>query len=476
MKPLILPFKTPLGYYFYETQRNEIVAVNNELYNHIKMIMDEQQENIPNTNQIAEMQFNELVSFGYMAPPHIKNLEHPATGILDVLLERKVDRVLLQVTQRCNLRCQYCVYSEVKNPNTRSHAANAMNFQTAKKAIDFYAKHSIDEEEKAIGFYGGEPLLEFELIKKIINYANELFEGKDIIYSITTNGTLLNDDIIEFFVKNDMNITISLDGPKLIHDKNRKFANGKGSFDIVLQNLVKLKERSTKKIPFGINMVIDPDNDYEETIKLFEHPVMEGVNISTALVEEDGISKAFNSNYYTKFEYDLFLGIVNYFRGKNLKSSNMLIQQELEQMMDGVNRFKKSLLFDTAAPSGPCIPGKMRLFIDCFGNLFPCERVSETNPNMKIGTLDTGFDVHQANELLNISKLTEADCKECWAFSLCSACGKYAESNNSLCATKRLAYCSKSRNMAFLKILGKTLEYENGKHERKICSVKERTV
>lgn len=329
-----------------------------------------------------------------------------------------------------------------------------MDFETAKKAVDFYAQHSVDAQEKAIGFYGGEPLLNFEVIKRVINYANSVFRGQEIIYSITTNGTLFTDEIIEFFVKNNVKITVSLDGPKKIHDLNRKFKSGKGSFDIVLNNLNKLK-KAYKESPFSISMVIDPDNNYDDIIKIFGEPVLKNINTIFSIVEENETTKPYSDDFYAKFERDLFLGYVSYFRDEEKKINNKIIAQEIAQLNNIDDSFKTRILFEKTAPAGPCIPGKMRLFIDCYGNLFPCERVSETAKDMKIGTIDTGFDIDKINKLLNISKLTEEACKTCWAFSLCSVCAKYAISNNSLCAKKKIAQCAYAKNVAETKLLGK---------------------
>lgn len=474
MKPLILPYKTPIGFYFYETQRNEIVVVNEELYKYICDLMADEMSEDSSASENTLKEYGELVSAGYLKSSYIRDIEHTVTPLLRVALDRKLERILLQVTQNCNLRCDYCVYSESKNLNTRSHSQNFMTFETAKKAIDFYVAHSIDSEEKTIGFYGGEPLLNFKLIKEAIEYANKVFHGCDLRYSVTTNATLLNDEIIDFFIENDVQITVSLDGPKSIHDLNRHFANGSGTYDIVINNLKKLKEKSTSDIPFTISMVIDPDNDYAEIVKIFDVPVMDKISGAIAIVEENEVTKTFTPDYYSKFEKDMFWGLLNEFRERKAGSQSLVVRQQIEQMMEITDQFKTNILPLTAAPAGPCIPGKMRLFIDCFGNLYPCERVSETADVMKIGTVNTGFDLDKIYKLLNIAQLTEKECKNCWAFQQCSVCAKYAIFNNAFCKEKKILRCKTSKNNAYMKILQKTLLYENQCHERKMYNTKGR--
>lgn len=117
-----------------------------------------------------------------------------------------------------------------------------MSFELVKRGIDFLYNHSMNCEVVNVAFYGGEPLLEFELIKKSIEYAKEIFRTKKIIFSLTTNAVLLTDAMMRFFRENDVLLTVSLDGPQNIHDKSRIFANGKGSFEIVYRNLCYFKE------------------------------------------------------------------------------------------------------------------------------------------------------------------------------------------------------------------------------------------
>ena len=139
-----------------------------------------------------------------------------------------------------------------------------MTWETAKKAIDFLREHSVDSPEVNIGFYGGEPLLEFPLLKKAVEYSEQQFEGKKLTFNITTNGTLLNDEMIYFFQDHDVSLMISLDGPKEINDKNRVFANGKGTFDTVAKQISRIREIAPQYgAKLQISMVMDPSNDFD---------------------------------------------------------------------------------------------------------------------------------------------------------------------------------------------------------------------
>ncbi len=183
-KPLINHFKTPLGYYFYETNRNEIVVVNEKLYKYIDAIMNDNEKEIQQTEHEIVQQYNDLVDCGYFSTHRVKEIKHPETDNLELLLERKIDSITLQVTQNCNLRCSYCVYSENDYTSQRSHSEKTMSLETAKKAVDFFFAHSIDTKKPNISFYGGEPFLSLELIKQSVDYAKKYLKDESLLLQL----------------------------------------------------------------------------------------------------------------------------------------------------------------------------------------------------------------------------------------------------------------------------------------------------
>ena len=162
-------------------------------------------------------------------------------------------QMILGVTEECNLACRYCVFSDVYS-NTRNSSPKKMTIQTAKKALDYYMQ-LLEEGKKynpvrdpSLGFYGGEPLLNFDLIRQSVTYLLETYPDEKISYHITTNGTLLTDEIIDFLIKNRFSISISLDGPENEHDRNRVYANGKGTFKDVIKNIKKIRDLHYEKL------------------------------------------------------------------------------------------------------------------------------------------------------------------------------------------------------------------------------------
>ena len=158
-------------------------------------------------------------------------------AVLGTMYQRALRSIILQVIQSCNFRCTYCPYTN-NTGDERTHSSKRMSLSTAQKAIDFLHNHSIDSEVIVIGFYGGEPLLEFPLIRNIMEYSKKVFEGKNIIFTITSNASLLSNESMSYLNDNNVFLMISLDGPKSLNDTHRVFANKENStFDTVIQKL-----------------------------------------------------------------------------------------------------------------------------------------------------------------------------------------------------------------------------------------------
>ena len=467
MVPLALPIRTPLGYYIYDANCNEILKVSNELFDYIKNLLADHQ-NCEFASASCEADYSSLQEAGYLLPSMVKQIVHPATAISEILLDRSLGQLTLQVTQRCNLRCKYCIYSEDLNCNQRSHSQNTMTFETAKKAIDFYRLHSIDTNRAVIGFYGGEPLLAFPLIKDVVAYAKEVFVGKEIAFDMTTNATLLTDEVIDFLLENEFLLTFSIDGPQRVQDKNRVFPNGLGSYDTVISNIRRLYKKDEKRLEHaGINMVVDSTQSYSELLRLFDERELENVNLTYSLVEKDGVTLAASDDFIREYNYDSFISFWDYMRDHTLEGANKFMSNKINSLCTDAKFFKMSKLHSVTAPGGPCIPGKQRLFVNCFGDLYPCERVNE-NSCMRVGTLDTGFNMDQVKYILNVGQLTPEECKKCWAFSLCDICAKKVDDGQKLSPSLRRIACRETKETAFYKIREKILLYENESHLQKI--------
>ena len=147
----------------------------------------------------------------------------------------EVKALCLHICHDCNLRCRYCFADEGAYHSRREF----MSLETAKKAIDFLIANSGERRVLETDFFGGEPLMNFDVVKETVYYAKAeaAKRGKKFLFTLTTNGLLLKDDVAEFLNEEMENVVLSLDGRKEVHDAVRKTVNGKGSFDYVIENL-----------------------------------------------------------------------------------------------------------------------------------------------------------------------------------------------------------------------------------------------
>lgn len=156
-----------------------------------------------------------------------------------------VKAICLHVAHTCNLNCSYCFAAQGKYHGERA----VMSLETGKRAIDFLIENSGSHKNLDIDFFGGEPLMNWEVVKQLVEYGREQekLHGKNIRFTLTTNGVLLNDEVIDFCNKEMHNVVLSLDGRPEVHNRFRKDYNGVGSYEKILPNFLNfLKKRGNK--------------------------------------------------------------------------------------------------------------------------------------------------------------------------------------------------------------------------------------
>lgn len=441
-KTIILPFDLNGNKYFYDLNKDAITLVSEKAYE----LLSESNDNYKNNNELES-----LKKQGFLSMSQLEMIDHPAMTILNELLERKVGRVCLQITQKCNFRCDYCVYSG--NYYDRSHSNKEMSWDIAKKSIDFMLSHSADANAIDVSFYGGEPLLNPDLITKCMEYTLKKAEGKLVSFHVTTNGSLLTDEIIEALLKSNSKITVSLDGPKEIQDKNRKTICGEGTFDLVFDNIKqKLEKYPNLYNIMGFNMVMDPSRSIKPIIDFLkkEKALFSRMNLNTAVIVDDWrkeplvYSERFMEQWkYGEFRYMLFLLNRLSVENMDLKIFSGAFFRLIQFAKE--TRQKKGPIKKYDHHTGPCVPGQLRLFVDVEGNFFPCERVSESTNDMIIGNIETGFDIEKVKKLLNIGELTKNECKDCFAFRHCVVCATMADEAGKITREKKLHACQISK-------------------------------
>ncbi len=181
----------------------------------------------------AKTEIERLKSDGVLFAPQVKAELPPFNPVIKAMC--------LNVSHNCNLACEYCF----ADGGTYNDERKTMSYDTAKAAIDMLVEMSGTRRNLEVDFFGGEPMLDFEVVKKTVLYARsiEMERGKNFRFTITTNAYRLNDEDIDFFNEQMYNVVISIDGRKEVHNRVRKTVGGKDSFDDVIKNALRFKER-----------------------------------------------------------------------------------------------------------------------------------------------------------------------------------------------------------------------------------------
>lgn len=399
--PIIKPFIVDNSFYIYDTYYNHIVKVNSNQYKEICDLLKvgvyeyrKMRKDTKGYNEIIEM-----LNKGYFRAAWIKEIMHPENDIVVYLLNRAINRLTLQVTHDCNMCCRYCNFS-TENKIDRIHEKRHMSFDVAKQSIDFLYSHSKDIGKLYISFYGGEPFLNFNLIYNATNYANQIFELKDIQYNITTNGTIMTEEIISYLVKNKVFLSISLDGPKEIQNKHRLFSkNGMGSFDVVLNNIKKLQSYEDyfqKYVSFL--PVLFPDERKDDVLEFFDKM---GINSSNVIIRDADLRG---------IDYEVI-------QTRNKEEENY--DKRYTDFCDVLNN--SACIPEVWQHNGPCIPGVQKIFVNINGNIQICEKIIDCEQT-QIGDIYNGFNLNKVRYILNFSKINEDQCKKCWCMRFCKIC------------------------------------------------------
>jgi len=435
VKPLIKKLQTDRNKYVYDANTNDILRVDDVVYDLVDSIGGVPREELvtrfakkhgePAVRDALEQIDEFCKGSSFLSSGRPSRLEFPLSREqLEEVLDRNLGHLILGITEACNLRCRYCVYSG-DYPYQRRHGVRHMSPEVAKAAVEFYARHSRDCEDVSIGFYGGEPLLNFPVIEECVLHIRKTID-REILLNITTNGTLLTGAVGDFLVENDVYATVSLDGPRAVHDRYRVTANGEGTFDTVLTNLRSLKRRHPEyycsHVTFGA--VLGPPLEVGERRRFFAE-------------DEATRDNRLNLSDVDATDTHFFDGV----DPSSLACDELveLRQSFIEACAAGTPRedeflkslYEKNLLkiykrrlfegFDPAHyPNGICVPGVRRLFVGVDGGFYLCERI---NDGLKIGNVETGFDHGVIHELIqDYCALNAKACCDCWAVRLCGAC------------------------------------------------------
>lgn len=342
--------------------------------------------------------------------------------------------LVLIVTEACNLRCKYCVYSE-NYEDFRGHSSKNMSFDTAKKAIDEYFKE-IDKlrirfplVRPVISFYGGEPLVNIGLIVEIFNYIDSLGRN-DVSYTLTTNATLLNDSILEKLSQKKVMLLISINGDEIENDRMRVYPDGRGTYKEVDYWVNKLADQYTDYYQNYVlfSSVFDPMTDLNGLQTFFETPPYKGKLLNIAAVIQDG------STWYEQYEQPVLDKFVTEIQKMLNGAITKIIDDKQNSRESRIHCLQKRLLIGdflcvlgrqrnlNMNPFGnSCIPG-LKIAVDVEGKIYTCERCNSSRP---IGDVNTWLDKVLIADLVNdFNSTIRSNCINCPVSRLCPTCIK----------------------------------------------------
>jgi uncharacterized protein len=323
-----------------------------------------------------------------------------------------IQTLVMNLTNQCNLSCQYCYEFGADKLATPEGKKKFMELETAKTSVDFLLAQSEGRRSVHITFFGGETLMNFPLLKQVVAYANERAaeQGKHIDFSLTTNATLLTPAIIEFLSENRIGVTVSMDGPKEMHDHLRVFSNGRGSYDIIEPKVRALiQNHRTRPITARVTLTAG----VSDVIRIFRHlkhelgfyevgfaPVTTSPSQLYAIGNQgmDHVLDQFHKLADEYLEYAL--------RGEAHGFSN--VSDTLAELCQGVNK------------SHPCGAGLGLLGVGPSGDISPCHRFVDSDVHA-LGHISTGIDRAKQNDFLTRGHIgAKYDCHSCWARPLCA--------------------------------------------------------
>lgn len=331
----------------------------------------------------------------------------PMAGVLKAKTSGVIKALCLHIAHTCNLNCEYCFASQGKYHGERS----VMSFEVGRRALDFLIENSGSRRNLEVDFFGGEPLMNFDVVKRLVEYARsvEKQHGKNFRFTLTTNGLLIDDDVIDFANREMSNVVLSLDGRREIHDRYRVDLSGAGSWDRIVPKFQRLVEARGNKNYYmrGTFTHANPDflKDIEQMLELgftelSMEPVVCAPDDPSALTEEDIA--------VVKEQYELLAKLMldRERAGKPFTFYHYMIDLE----------------------GGPCIykrisgcgSGTEYMAVTPWGDLYPCHQFVGDD-SFKLGDIYSGVtNTEVQSRFAECNVYARPECADCWARLYCS--------------------------------------------------------
>jgi uncharacterized protein len=309
----------------------------------------------------------------------------------------------LNISHNCNLRCVYC-YGHGGNYRMNT---SLMTVENAKKYIDYWFERFNKESKRAtVTFFGGEPLMNFETLKFSIDYIKNILKSYNvkINFTLTTNGTIMNDEIIKLFKENRINPLISIDGGKIIQDNNRPYNSGKGSFNDIKKNIKKLKKHYNN---LGARLTLTKKytkNLKEAVIDLWE---MGFTRVRYDIVSLDDKEIVLDEDDFEDLKNQIDDLASIFYEGLNTDKKRIL------------SNFYKPIQYikENNSSVGCTLYGNTGIIFTPEGNMYKCQRLVD-NEDYCVGNINNGIDWNKNNNIMNV-KIPDK-CRNCFIKKTCN--------------------------------------------------------
>ena len=335
--------------------------------------------------------------------------EDPYQDYITEVKKRKtvVKALCLHIAHDCNLACKYCFAEEGEYHGDKA----LMTYEVGRKALDFLIEHSGHRQNLEVDFFGGEPLMNWDVVKQLVAYgrSKEAQYNKKFRFTLTTNGVLLNDEVQEFSGLEMDNVVLSLDGRKEVNDRMRPFRNGTGSYDLIVSKYQRLAD-SRGQDKYYLRGTFTRDNlDFAKDVQHFVELGFQQISVEPVVGES-------TDDYAIRLE-DLPAIFAEYDQ-----LARFVIQREREGK--GFNFFH----FMIDLEGGPCVSKRLSgcgagteyLAVTPWGDFYPCHQFVGQDEFL-IGNVDTGITIPTiADQFRQVNVYTKEECRKCFAKFYCS--------------------------------------------------------
>lgn len=318
-----------------------------------------------------------------------------------------VKAMCLLVAMDCNLRCEYCFAST----GDYGHGRMIMDFTTGKKALDFLLENSGDRENLEVDFFGGEPLMNFDVVKQLVEYgrSKEKEYNKKFRFTMTTNGVLLDDEKMEYLNKEMSNIVLSIDGRKEVNDRVRRRVDGTGCYDKILPAFKKVKDLRGEQSYYVRGTFTKYNLDFSNDVFHLFDEGFDQISIEPVVCESKekyAITEADLPRVFSEYERLAQRMLINEKKGKKFNFFHFML--DLDQGPCAIKRLRG------------CSSGNEYVAVTTEGDIYPCHQFVGIT-DFKMGNVFDGtFNTEMKKEFAGAHIYSKPECKKCWAKFYCS--------------------------------------------------------